>query len=214
MLLRDLVRLLVREKLLKGEVETLGVTARTVQTSMERGGDVGPRAYSVEAARRERIDALERRILTCGIWWNWRMPEPRLGFRGTKPNTLGAGDAKAFHPLSCSAIMESVSGFSSCFLPRNLEGSHPRIRVRLHRIEHCALRTAAQGIRTGGIEHCALPTLHPGGTHSQRLKRIVLRPLGHLGRGVSSAPPMHPHCGTTLTLLGRSLHTPHLATTA
>ena len=69
----------------------------------------------------------------------------RLGFRGTEQNTLGAGDAKPFHPLNRSAIMESVSGFSSCFPPRNLEGSRPRIRDRLHRIEHCALRTATQG---------------------------------------------------------------------
>ena len=30
---------------------------------------------------------------------------------------------KPFHTLNCSAIMESVSGFSSCFPPRNLEGS-------------------------------------------------------------------------------------------
>ena len=48
-----------------------------------------------------------------------------------------------------------------------------------------ALSESHPGGQTGGIEHCALPKANPGGTHSQRQRRVSLRPLGHLGR---SAP--------------------------
>ena len=78
------------------------------------------------------------------------MSERRLGFRGTEQNTLGVDDAKPFLSHGRSAIMESVSGFSSVSRRETWRVPVPRIRDRLHRTEHCALRTAAQGVRPEG----------------------------------------------------------------
>ena len=73
MRLMTLLRSMVREKLLKGAAETLGVDPRTVQTSMERGELSDLVRVALErhvladsdekaAEQRERIDALERRL--------------------------------------------------------------------------------------------------------------------------------------------------------
>ena len=103
--------------------------------------------------------------------------------------TLWAGDApKPFLSHGRSAIMESVSGFSSCFPPRNLEGS-----LSPESGTGCIGSSTAlseQPPRGTDRRDRALrsPEGRPKGTHSQRPKRFPLRPLGHLGRGVPFAP--------------------------
>ena len=73
MRLMTLLRSMVREKLLKGAAETLGLDPRTVQTSMDRGELSDLVRIALErhvladsdekaAEQRERIDALERRV--------------------------------------------------------------------------------------------------------------------------------------------------------
>ena len=115
----------------------------------------------------------------------------RLGFRGTKQNTLGGDAPKPF--LSHGLFDNNGVSFRLFQLfPAEKPGGFPvpRIRDRLHRIEHRALRTAAQGIRTGGIEHRALPTVAPKG-HIRR-GRIALPRFGPSDTLVEVRPSPRP----------------------
>ena len=112
----------------------------------------------------------------------------RLGFRGTEQNTSGGDAPKPFLSHGRSAIMESVSGFSSCFPPRNLEGSlSPESGTGC-----IGLSTALSEQPPRGTDRrdrsIALSRRPPRRTHSQRPKRFPLRPLGHPSRGVPFAP--------------------------
>ena len=59
------------------------------------------------------------------------------------------------------------------FLPRNLEGSRPRTRDRLPRIEHHALPTVAQGFRPEGSSIA----LSPGSPRRDTFAAAALIPL-------------------------------------
>ena len=111
-----------------------------------------------------------------------------LGFRETIPNTSGGDAPKPFLSHGRSAIMEPVSGFSSCFPPRNLEGS-----LSPESGTGCIGSSTAlseQPPRGTDRRDRALrsPEGRPKGTHSQRPKRFPLRPRGHPGRDVPFAP--------------------------
>ena len=120
-----------------------------------------------------------------------------LGRVGPKP------PRKASIRPSVRVIIDAVSGFSSVSCRETWRIPVPRIRDRLHRIEPSLSKQPPRG-QTGRIEPRS-PDGRPGGTDSQRLERLSLRPLVHSGRSApctlaGSSRLRHGSCGT-----GRSL---------